>query len=155
MSAVQEPTLTQGASGEPVKELQRLLDRLRYAPGNADGIFGSQTTEAVKRFQRATSLTVDGIVGPKTWEALYNQTSPQSFHASISSRPILRRGSTGDTVKHLQSALKASTDYTGQVDGSFGSNTEAAVKKFQSRVGLVADGIVGESTWNKVDQIAS
>ncbi|MEA5571950.1 peptidoglycan-binding protein [Calothrix sp. UHCC 0171] len=151
MSAVTEPTLKQGSSGEPVKELQRLLARLSYAPGQADGIFGSHTTEAVKKFQQAESLVADGIVGPKTWEVLYNRTS----QGSTSSRPMLSIGSTGDAVRNLQSALKASGDYTGQVDGSFGSNTETAVKKFQSRVDLVADGIVGERTWNKVDQIAA
>jgi peptidoglycan hydrolase-like protein with peptidoglycan-binding domain len=151
MSAVTEPTLQQGSSGEPVKELQRLLNQLNYDAGQVDGIFGSRTAEAVKRFQQQMSLTVDGIVGPKTWQALYNQTS----HGSTSNQPLLRRGFQGDAVRKLQGALKASGDYSGQIDGDFGPNTEAAVKSFQNRVGLVVDGVVGERTWQKVDQIAA
>ncbi|OKH38026.1 hypothetical protein NIES2101_36300 [Calothrix sp. HK-06] len=151
MSAVTEPTLQQGSSGEPVREVQRLLNKLNYAPGQTDGIFGSQTTEAVKAFQKASSLTADGIVGQRTWQALFNQTSDDSN----SNRPTLQRGSTGKAVRDLQSALKASGDYSGQVDGDFGSGTEAAVKSFQRRVGLATDGIVGNNTWNKVEQIAA
>lgn len=67
-----EPTavLKQGMSGTRVKTLQNKLNELGYSCGTADGIFGSKTTAAVKRFQQANGLSVDGIVGAKTAAAL-------------------------------------------------------------------------------------
>lgn len=59
--------------------------------------------------------------------------------------PTLRRGSKGDGVSSLQRAL-AGLGYDLGVDGDFGSNTERAVRAFQSRSGLEADGIVGAAT---------
>lgn len=55
--------------------------------------------------------------------------------------PTLRRGSTGEEVKHLQRMLGA------RADGIFGPNTEEGVEDFQERHGLQADGIVGPKTW--------
>lgn len=62
-------TLKKGSKGDDVKKLQRLLNV------SADGIFGSDTEEAVKKFQKEHGLTQDGIVGPKTWEALGVKTT--------------------------------------------------------------------------------
>ncbi|MDO4541195.1 MAG: peptidoglycan-binding protein, partial [Syntrophomonadaceae bacterium] len=47
-----------------------------------DGVFGSETLKAVKRFQRAAGLSVDGIVGPRTWQALGVQTSGSNTSVS-------------------------------------------------------------------------
>ena len=60
----------------------------------------------------------------------------------------LKVGSKGDAVKTMQSKLKRWGYYDGAVDGIFGKQTEAAVKKFQKANGLTADGIVGEKTAN-------
>ena len=65
-------TLSKGSRGDEVKTLQSKLNLL------ADGIFGSLTEEAVKEFQRANGLTVDGIVGAKTWERL-GVTNPRNI----------------------------------------------------------------------------
>lgn len=64
------PTLRRGANGETVKKLQTLLNHAIGAGLDVDGNFGSKTEEAVKEFQRMNGLTVDGIVGPKTWAEL-------------------------------------------------------------------------------------
>ena len=58
----------------------------------------------------------------------------------------LRYGSRGDKVKELQQKLKRCVYYTGSIDGIFGSGTQAAVKNFQKKNGLTADGIVGPKT---------
>ncbi|NET15433.1 MAG: peptidoglycan-binding protein [Okeania sp. SIO1H6] len=63
-------TLTLNSTGEDVKHLQRRLNVLNYGPLAADGIFGVATEKAVKKFQKFNDLTVDGIVGPQTWERL-------------------------------------------------------------------------------------
>ena len=62
----------------------------------------------------------------------------------------LKRGSSGDKVTQLQQKLKNWGYYSGSVDGIFGSATEAAVKKFQKKKGLTADGIVGKATAEKL-----
>ena len=71
------PTLQRGASGAYVVELQRRLDRWisDVHPAGltslvADGSFGPRTDAAVRAFQQAHGLTVDGVVGPQTWQAL-------------------------------------------------------------------------------------
>jgi peptidoglycan hydrolase-like protein with peptidoglycan-binding domain len=58
-----------GAS-ERVRNLQKRLNRLGHGAGAVDGLFGARTDAAVRRFQGATSLAVDGIVGPRTLRAL-------------------------------------------------------------------------------------
>ena len=59
-----------GDTGEEVLDLQTMLQALGYNPGTLDGIFGQNTLAAVKAFQKANSLSVDGIVGPLTQTAL-------------------------------------------------------------------------------------
>lgn len=59
-------SLKKGSKGSDVKVVQEKLKELGYLSGNADGIFGSETEEAVKDFQRFSGLADDGIVGPKT-----------------------------------------------------------------------------------------
>lgn len=67
----------------------------------------------------------------------------------------LRRGSTGNTVTQVQTALKDQGFYFGSVDGVFGSGTEEAVKKYQARYGLAVDGVVGKATLNALGIQAS
>ena len=64
--------LSKGSEGKSVKALQHLLIDYGYSCGNcgADGDFGSNTDAAVKKYQKAMDLTVDGIVGPNTWAKL-------------------------------------------------------------------------------------
>jgi len=69
-SARSYPLIKKGSKGDIVNYLQyKLLSRL-YNPGEVDGIFGNKTLNAVKQFQRDNRLSVDGIVGPKTWAKL-------------------------------------------------------------------------------------
>lgn len=119
--------------------LQRVLNRLKIRDnyGNAlteDGIMGPRTREAVKRFQSICGLLVDGIPGPQTLDAIN----------SIISKPMLRVGSRGTVVRYLQFRVGVS------IDGIFGSNTKAGVIRFQKNNGLSADGIVGPITWKKL-----
>lgn len=69
-SAIENVVLKQGNSGSQVKTIQKKLNDWGYNAGKADGIFGKNTTEAVKRFQRKNKLTADGIVGKATAAAL-------------------------------------------------------------------------------------
>jgi hypothetical protein len=67
-------------------------------------------------------------------------------------RPVLRRGSTGDSVRCLQRTLNNWGGAKLTVDGVFGPVTEAAVLRYQKAHGLVQDGIVGNQTWRSLEQ---
>ena len=69
---VPKPMLKKGSKGEAVKEMQAILISKGYDLGKwgADGAFGKQTLAAIKAFQKAEGLKVDGIVGPLTWAKL-------------------------------------------------------------------------------------
>ena len=59
-----------GSRGEEVRTIQTKLKRWGYYTGNIDGIYGTQTLNAVKLFQRKNGLTVDGIAGKNTLNAM-------------------------------------------------------------------------------------
>ena len=61
-----ERTLRKGDKGKDVEELQKMLNKLGYNCGKIDGIFGAKTASAVKSFQKANNLVVDGIFGKKS-----------------------------------------------------------------------------------------
>lgn len=60
-------TLMRGSTGPDVKLVQSLLNKIGYSAGPVDGVYGSQTQQAVVAFQRNNALVPDGIVGPDTW----------------------------------------------------------------------------------------
>src|SRR5262245_55389860 len=130
------PLVRQGDQEHPVRTLQHLL-RQRGHSVVADGIFGPKTDAAVRAFQAAAHLAVDGIVGPHTWGAII---------------VTVRRGSKGEAVKGVQEEA-AFRDLTGNpspslpIDGIFGPKTDLFVREFQDALGLTVDGIVGPITW--------
>ena len=139
-----EPTLRPGSSGEAVRQLQQALQGLGYDPGAIDGRFGSRTESAVKAFQGAQAITVDGVVGEITW---------LNIDEADMSNPTIRRGSTGNPVRRAQKRLTLGGYDTHGVDGVFGAGTEAAVTRFQGDRGLTVDGIVGPRTWAEIDAL--
>jgi peptidoglycan hydrolase-like protein with peptidoglycan-binding domain len=70
LSAGSRPTLRNGSTGNDVRRLQRALTAALGRTVTIDGIFGSQTDQAVRDYQRSRGLAVDGIVGAQTWDAL-------------------------------------------------------------------------------------
>ena len=76
-----------GSRGSEVTQIQTKLKRWGYYNGNIDGIYGTQTVNAVKYFQRKNGLTQDGIAGPATLKAMgiYSSSSTSSSTSSNSS----------------------------------------------------------------------
>ena len=74
-----------GSRGSEVTQIQTKLKRWGYYKGSIDGIYGSQTLEAVKYFQRKNGLTVDGIAGPATLRAMGIMTSSSSSSSTSNS----------------------------------------------------------------------
>jgi hypothetical protein len=64
-------TLKKGSTGEAVKQLQTQLTARGFNAGNADGKFGPVTDAQVRAFQQKHANPADGLVGPKTWAALF------------------------------------------------------------------------------------
>lgn len=73
-----------GSRGSEVTQIQTKLKRWGYYSGNVDGIYGTQTVNAVKYFQRKNGLTADGIAGPATLKAMGIMTSSSSSSSSSS-----------------------------------------------------------------------
>lgn len=153
-------TLRPGMRGEDVRHMQRSLNELgrlytAINEQNADGIYGEQMTEAVRRFQRQFSLSADGILGRLTWQRIVDVR-----HAMTAGAPVpvttpypgtaLRVGARGDDVRFVQSYLNALSVGAPMltVDGIYGRGTALAVAVYQASAGLQADGVVGAATWN-------
>jgi len=82
--------------GKEVKRIQRQLQKLDYYQGAIDGIYGGGTESAVKAFQRANELTVDGLVGPNTWKVLFDEdevSPPAILDEPLSYRSLALTGS--------------------------------------------------------------
>lgn len=159
------PTLRPGSTGDSVEEVQALLTLLGYFSNAVDGQYQDTTESAVRAFQQDLGLSSDGIVGPATWDKLLpapstNLTPPEVAEVAASPTPsqseekdesvglpTLKPGMRGPAVVQVQETLEALGFYDGAIDGIFGPGTEAAVKAFQSRTGLVDDGVVGPATW--------
>lgn len=161
---VSYPTIKLGSKGSDVKKAQQLLIAKGYSCGvaGADGDFGAATYNAVKKFQAANGLEVDGIVGSKTWAALLKteQTKPEkepekepekpvtpSGSTCTVELPIVKQGDKGFTVVAVQMLLSKHDFSVKYTDGDFGPDTLAKVKAFQKAKGLTTDGIVGSKTW--------
>ena len=158
-----------GSRGDAVRKVQFWL---RIAATNfssipspaVDGIFGSGTEAAVKAFQRQFGLTADGVVGPATWQKLYeiyadvtNELLDPDQRPGAYPGTALRVGSTGRAVREAQFYLVLMSAYYPSVpriniDGEFGPATETAVKAFQKLFGLTQDGVIGRATWDKLYQ---
>lgn len=135
-------TLKKGDSGTSVKALQEKLKALGYLTGNADGKYGAGTEAAVKRFQKAFSLTETGTADTETLTAIYAAKVPVI---------LLARGAKGDDVSALQQKLKALGYLTGSADGQYGTGTVKAVEAFQKDNGLEQTGRVDEDTMNALN----
>ena len=143
-------SLRKGATGSAVKDLQTKLKKLGFYNASIDGDYGDTTVAAVKAFQKKYNLTADGVAGSETLKKL--DTAYKNADSNTSTDDdSLRKGATGTAVKTLQTNLKKLGFYTAYVDGSFGSTTESAVKAFQRKYGLTADGVAGSATLKKIE----
>ncbi len=133
----------------------------------ADGIFGTDTEAAVRRFQEVFSLTPDGIVGPTTWYTIQNiyigvkRLNDLNSEGIVPSEvtqqfpEVLRLGDSGPNVLNMQYYIAYLSQFYNTIplitiDGYYGESTQAAVRDVQTTFGLPADGIMGEETWNQL-----
>lgn len=160
--------------GEEVEKLQAALAQLKYYDGEIDGKFGSGTLKAVKAFQKAEALVIDGLAGSKTQARLTELTGiafggstetpeePETPDEPETEEPAKPTGlfaddyrtmqipTAGDRVRILQRALMA-LGFDVEVDGDYGPKTRKAVMAFQTVVGLGSDGKAGKKTLQKLE----
>lgn len=92
-------TLREGDKGTAVTELQTMLKKLNYYYGSVTGSFGSLTKQAVRKFQDANKLTVDGVAGPATINKLRTLTGGSADSGSSSGSTVTTDKSYGRTTK--------------------------------------------------------
>ncbi len=167
--------LREGATGEGVLILQLMLNTLAEyydtVPSVAeDGVYGPGTTRAVSAFQRVYGLPVDGVVGPLTWESMYNAikgiyiatgrssefTTAPTF-VSYPGAPV-SVGARGNAVMTLQNHINDIVPVFSAVNsvnptGNYGPNTRSAVSELQGQLNLPQNGTVDESTWNGIERV--
>lgn len=162
-----------GDAGNSVRTKQVQLNRIsrnypsipKIAPG--DGVFGQETDDAVREFQRIFKLTADGIIGKATWYRiayLYNSVKRLSEldsegisldEVAQQFPSLLSPGDTGDEVRMIQYYLQVVAAYYDTVPpltttGVYDDATYQAVMAFQRTFGLTPDGIMGQQTWNEL-----
>ena len=158
-------SLKRGMQGGGVRALQQQLKSLGYYTGSIDGDFGVSTEAAVIAFQNDNNLKADGIAGKATQNAIFagsggggsgggggtsgGGTKPESFGKSAKTNgytTIYSSTSNKNTVTALQSVLKSRNYYHGELDGSYGNGTQAAVSSYQQSMGLRVTGMAGPTT---------
>ena len=140
---------TGSASGKQVTKIYEkgIIFTLTGAKNDSDGY----TWYAVKLQSGTTGYIRGDMIRIYTKEEKKAYEDSQNPGGGGEGKPeatyqTLRKGSTGDAVKALQTKLKEQGYYTGTISGSYGSDTVAAVTAFQKAKGLTADGIAGSST---------
>jgi len=128
------------AADPHVAGLQIALRAKGLYNGAVDGVQGPQTRGAILAFQRRAGLAADGVAGPRTRRALGPLGRPR-----LGSRLIVR-GSLGWDVSALQFLLRRRGFDPGPLDGFMGGQTAGALRAFQQRAGLFADGVAGSAT---------
>lgn len=163
--------LVAGDRGEQVTNLQHQLITLGFYTGQPTGTFDSATEKAVKAFQQAHNLYVDGKVGAKTRQLLgllavtptpapkltptptpaakaqgTATPTPAATPLTLDNVVVMRKGVKGDAVKQLQRRLIELGYYTCVVDGVYDADEIEAVKAFQRKNSLDVDGVAGLQT---------
>lgn len=130
-----------GDEGTEVLDIQRRLIELGAVldPAELEGRFGASTDRAVRAFQDARNLRIDGLVGPDTWGQLVEAGWRLGDRTLYLHSPLFR----GDDVRSLQRKLNALGFDAGKEDGLYGPQTDRAAREFQRNVGDEVDGIVG------------
>ena len=151
-------TVKNGSEGADAKKVQTRLKELGYYQGKVDGKFGRASMNALKNFQTNNGLKADGVAGKDTYAKLFSaaavsysvQETPSPAQKTGTSESTtwktLRSGDSGTDVKQLQENLIQMGYMSGKPDGKYGTTTAEAVKAFQKRNNLTADGTAGAAT---------
>ena len=142
--------LSRGDTGSRVERLQQRLKDLGYPVGYVDGVYGEQTAEAVRLFQKAIGYDQTGAAGPQMQGRLFASSAPKYKADTTTTYTELKKGDTGDKVKNLQRRLKELGYFTGNIGGNYLELTTAAVKRFQKQLGWDQSGVATAALQKKL-----
>ncbi len=123
-----------------------------------DGIYGEETREAVRAFQRAFELPITGEVDDITFSRLYEEFAHAREERLAESELLpasvfpLQMGDSGSYVRILQSVIGEISGLHIPSDGFYGRATEDSVRAFQRRYQYTPDGTVSRRLWNRIAQ---
>ena len=126
--------------------LQIVLKSYDYYEGKIDGKIGSVSKAALRSFQNKNGLIVDGILGPESCLRLLDRVNITSNVINLNIEETNKNQQYSEEIESHQRILKELGLYTGSIDGLNGPGTQRAIKAFQNKAGLVADGVVGTKT---------
>ena len=141
-----------GQSGAAVEDVQARLQKLGCVIERSEletCTFGPSTRGAVRTFRSRYGLPHGDEVDDATWIELVDETYELGDRTLYLRLPYFR----GADVSHLQMTLNVLGFSCGEVDGEYGPHTEAAVREFQSNVGLMADGIAFQDTFDAIGRL--
>lgn len=139
------------AKGPAVEDVQSRLAALGYdvADERKTGVYGEATVQAVRAFRRDRQLADATSIDAIAWSALVDATFTLGDRLLYLRSPYLH----GNDVRILQTALNILGFFYHDVDGIFGGETETAVREFQLNIGLPADGIAGNTTFQALERL--
>ncbi|MBN2025500.1 MAG: peptidoglycan-binding protein [Actinobacteria bacterium] len=140
-------TLVPGDRGLAVGDVQKRLHDLGYSSTAfeaemREAYYGESTSQAVRDFQEARGLRIEGSVDETTWQELVEASIRLGDRFLYLRIPPFR----GDDVREVQRYLNRLGFNAGREDGIFGQDTDGALRAFQHNMGLPVDGIAGSST---------
>lgn len=142
---------------ECAAEAQRLLQVHGFYTMKIDGLFGTGSVDATKRFQSSRQIKPDGIIGSVTWGKLYALPAPTPTPAPAPaptkdcSNVIVKYNTTDiECAKEAQRLLQLRGWYTQNIDGKFGPASVNAAMNFQRSQYISDDGIIGPATWARL-----
>ncbi len=160
LSAVPGATMRAGSTGEAVGRLQIRLVELGYYTGSITMKYDTATQKAVKNFQKKNGLSATAYCDKTTQELIFADTAlavdatptplptatPTAVPTLMRPNGTVRSGASGEDARRVQQRLKDLGYLTGKVDGVFGSASVEALKAFQTKHHLTADGVCGDET---------
>ena len=125
-------------------ELQQALIDLGFLKGSADGIFGNKTENAVRSFQRANKLTVDGLAGKKTQSILFAARSTTSSASSSSAQAQASQASASQAASSQSSSSASSASDDTLFSGNYNS---LRIGSAGNRVKILQSALITGPSW--------
>ena len=143
----------------PVKSdlmLQIVLKSYGYYEGKIDGQFGTNSKIALIKFQSSNNIEADGIVGTQTCNLLLKKDliidNISTKSNNLDEQVENNNKNYSQEIYDAQKILKDLSLYTSTIDGINGPATERAIKSFQTKAGLIPDGVLGPLTMSALEK---
>lgn len=147
-----------GATEPPVREVQKRLKALGFYHGEIDGVAGSRTAAAIRRYQLAHNLRVTGEMNPQTALHMgFGEMADKEMEAFFSGGPLAQASAAerAQTLRRVQAFLAKEGLPVGEVDGRLGPQTRAALIEWQRRAGIPFRGRLDAATLARMGLLRS